>query len=320
MPLPKEANKATSATIATKFAILSFFDFFTVFPVIQKSSCLRTQKNKNDHVGSLGELLTGIARWNYEKSDADIIEELYQALEFVLYEKKLTLRDIFCYTVDQTNQIAETKMFFRWIHYLHLCDKLGWVNYLPERFITSYNEALEKCGLLPIIYKIDYITGNEIYWRSNTIIEFDGIFPCDRNGEPIMKWIGLRIKNPGEITCSQKRSKHGRLYVELRPDTTIHAFDCYDSSEENEAKVDENDNWYQIYAGPLTMEFWYPILKLRRNALKFTQKQVADAVGATVRTYQKWENGESTPDGHYLLRLINWLNIENIQDLVKYIG
>ena len=49
-----------------------------------------------------------------------------------------------------------------------------------------------------------------------------------------------------------------------------------------------------------------------------TQQEVADAIGASVRTYQKWEKGETVPDGHNLLRLLNWLQIESVQQLIKY--
>jgi transcriptional regulator with XRE-family HTH domain len=52
--------------------------------------------------------------------------------------------------------------------------------------------------------------------------------------------------------------------------------------------------------------------------MKYTQRDVADAIGATIRTYQKWENGETTPDGHYLLRLMNWLDIRDVQEVVRY--
>lgn len=126
-----------------------------------------------------------------------------------------------------------------------------------------------------------------------------------------MKWIGLRVKNAKSITCSQDKSSRGRLFVEITPYTTIHALDCYNNEE-------DDDCWYQIYAGAQTMEFDYEILKIYRKRLKYTQKDVADAIGATVRTYQKWENGETTPDGHYLLRLLNWLDIRDIQDIVRY--
>ena len=60
--------------------------------------------------------------------------------------------------------------------------------------------------------------------------------------------------------------------------------------------------------------------RILNENLKYTQKQVADAVGTSVRTYQKWESGETTPDGHFLIRLINWLDILNIQETIKYIA
>lgn len=67
------------------------------------------------------------------------------------------------------------------------------------------------------------------------------------------------------------------------------------------------------------MEFDNEALRDFRKAKKMTQSNVADAIGTSVRTYQKWESGETTPDGHYLLRLMNWLDIDSVQSLVKYI-
>ena len=76
--------------------------------------------------------------------------------------------------------------------------------------------------------------------------------------------------------------------------------------------------WLQVYAGPQTMTFNYKIMKERRKALGYTQKQVAEAIQTNVRTYQKWENGETTPDGYYLLRLLNWLDIHDVTQVIKY--
>ncbi len=106
------------------------------------------------------------------------------------------------------------------------------------------------------------------------------------------------------------KSKHSRLFIDLKPNTVIHALNCYND------KSDE-DFWHQIYAGPQTMEFNREVLRLERKRLKYTQKDVANAIGASVRTYQKWESGETTPDGHYLLRLMNWLDIRDVQNVVK---
>jgi DNA-binding XRE family transcriptional regulator len=204
-------------------------------------------------------------------------------------------------------------MFLQWNHYLHLCGELRWDDLLPDCFITRYNEALEKCGCPAIIYEIGEIGIGDIYWRTGSQMEFEGTFPYDRNGNPVMRWIGLRVKNGGQIRCSQKKSQcgRGRLFIELRPNTTIHALNVYNDK-------DDNDTWYQIYAGPQIMQFDYATLKDTRKRMKYTQRDVADAIGATIRTYQKWESGETTPDGHYLLRLMNWLDIRDVQDVVRY--
>ena len=66
------------------------------------------------------------------------------------------------------------------------------------------------------------------------------------------------------------------------------------------------------------MEFDYTILKRNRLKLGLTQKDVAEAVGATLRTYQKWENGETTPDSKFLLRLLNWLDVRDVVEATKW--
>ena len=79
-----------------------------------------------------------------------------------------------------------------------------------------------------------------------------------------------------------------------------------------------SDEWYQVYAGPMTMCFDHTVLRERRKALGYSQEDVALAIDTTVRTYQKWESGETTPNGHYLIRLINWLDIIDVQNIVQY--
>ena len=202
--------------------------------------------------------------------------------------------------------------FFQWIHYLQLCEKFGIEEYFPERFIVAYNEVLEAAGLEPIIYEIDECGLGAPFIRSGTQLKFEGRFPCDSDGNPIMKWIGIKATNIKGILCNCEKSKRGDLIIEIMPSTKIHVLNFYNYSDDTE------DYWYQVYAGPLTMEFDYKILKEQRKQFGFTQKQVAEAVGTTVRTYQKWESGETTPDGHFLLRLLNWLDISDIQNTIEY--
>lgn len=88
--------------------------------------------------------------------------------------------------------------------------------------------------LSPIIYEISEIGVGEMFWRSGSYIEFEGTFPCDKNGNPILKWIGLRIENAGEITCTCKGSMRGRLLVELKPNTMIYALNIYNNRDETD--------------------------------------------------------------------------------------
>lgn len=237
-------------------------------------------------------------------------EKIYMALEYAFYSLKLPLSKIFNYWINQTGYVKGDG-FFQWIHYLKLCERFGIQEYFPERFIVAYNEILEMSGLEPIIYEINECGLGAPFIRNGTRLEFEGRFPCDNDGNPIMKWIGIKAINVKSICCNCEKSKRGNLIIEIKPDTKIHVLNFYNYS-------DDKDYWYQVYAGPLTMEFDYKILKEQRKRFDFTQKQVAEAVGTTVRTYQKWESGETTPDGHFLLRLLNWLDIPDIQNAIKY--
>lgn len=140
-------------------------------------------------------------------------------------------------------------------------------------------------------------------------------FPCDAQGRPILRWTNIKVENAKSVTFSGAMSRAGTMRIEIQPDTTIHLWG-EDNFYDEESEPD--DEWHQIYAGPLNMEFNYKALKEFRVARGFTQKEVADAIGANVRTYQKWEGKNSTPDGHYLLRIMNWLQIDDVQDLIFY--
>ena len=115
------------------------------------------------------------------------------------------------------------------------------------------------------------------------------------------------------------------MRILLGPKTRIHIREFYEN-EDDGTEVDRSSvefieeplMWRQIYAGPQTMEFNHNALKQARIEHKLKQSDVALAIGTSVRTYQKWESGETIPDGHNLLRLMNWLNISDPQELIIY--
>jgi DNA-binding XRE family transcriptional regulator len=258
--------------------------------------------------GSLNDIL--YASFTTDRTDPDKLEQIYCDLEYLFYDVKIPLKTIFSYMIDQYGVV--TAPFQQYVQYIRLCRHLGWNDYTPKSFISAFNYAREAAGLNPIIYEVEAQYIGDFFYRNGKYITFDGIFPRDKNGNPVMKWIGVRVENSGEITCSGEKCKSGVLKIELRPNTKIELLNVYNDVDE------EEDCWYQIYAGPQTMQFNHEVLKENRNRLRYTQKQVADAVGATLRTYQKWESGVTTPDGHYLLRLMNWLDITDVQYMIKY--
>ena len=264
-------------------------------------------------------------------------DAFYADLEWMLYELGIPVEVICDYARDQVAPEPEPRdesakglftirmprsmfqegglngrhLFRLWRHYLHMCAENGWTDLMPQRFITAYNEALVKTGQKPIIYYPVREYGSA-YVKDDDEIVCNGHFPCDRNGDPIMEWTSVLVKHPAGITYKSEKSKCGELRVKLGPKTIMYVLE--DEPEDGAEPV-----WQQIYAGPQTMEFDNDALREFRRAKNMTQANVADAIGTSVRTYQKWESGETTPDGHYLLRLMNWLDIDSVQSLVKYI-
>lgn len=47
--------------------------------------------------------------------------------------------------------------------------------------------------------------------------------------------------------------------------------------------------------------------EVRESLLKMTQQEVADAVGVTVLSYQKWETGKSTPKPYNFYKYIEFI-------------
>lgn len=279
---------------------------------------------------------------------AEDYELFYTDLEWMFYDLHLSLTTIYDYLGDQfTTPSIENKRgrfgsfpvssileerglsgreaFPMWRHYLHLCQELGWTDYTPQRFISAYNFALEASGLEPILYRPlkDYII--TYYTRVDDTYVFRGNFPCDKNGVPIMRWTTIHVQNAASIEFSGEKSRCGELRILLGPKTKIHIREFYEN-EDDDTEVDRSSDefmeeplmWRQIYAGPQTMEFNHNALKQARIEHKLKQSDVAIAIGTSVRTYQKWESGETIPDGHNLLRLMNWLNISDPQDLIIY--
>lgn len=272
----------------------------------------------------------GAAYHNHRETPLTL-EDAYQKLEFLYYEHGFSLKEIFSYTEgEQWCCFDET--YADWFNYLDMCMELGWDDYMPDAFYYKYNLAREALGKEPIMFYIQDIDSEawrekgpdavEYYVRKGDKMSLLGMFPVDEDGIPVMRWIGVDIKDAASITSDfrEKGDYQFHIIVTLSPRTVVRALIPAERDDVGNMLPEAGRVWKQLYAGPQTMTFNYPVMKKRRKELGYTQQQVAEAVQTNVRTYQKWESGETTPDGYYLLRLLNWLDIPGVSDVIIYSG
>lgn len=242
------------------------------------------------------------------------IEDVYLVFEELFYRYNLSVADIVNYLEVITDDGHRPEMLFYWEHYLELCDKLSVEDKMPKEFLSAYNNALESVGELPIIWNVNDDEGEFSFERKSNEIIVNGLFPYDNNGAPILKWIGIWIENSGYIKVEPVYSLYnGRefsckeLHVGITPRTKVYL-----------PKKLDNDRiiWHTIYVGPKEMSFNSNALRTRRKEKGLTQQEVSDIIGVQVRTYQKWEKGQSIPDGYNMIRLMNCLNIDSAQAFV----
>lgn len=267
--------------------------------------------NKEQH----GDLLSLFCGTNSFETRDDM-EKVYEALERLLYKYNMLVSDIMGYPIKITGHYSRNDIFFNWVNYLDICYELHIDNKFPEDFLYEYNKVLELAGETPQIFEPGLIGFNEDFLRTDREIIISGEFPCQNGNLPILKWIGVWIEDAAYVkvadcySIGNTKTLEKELHIGLTPDTKIYMPNIYN-------KDDSHDIWYPIYFGPRAMEFNNEILKVARSRMNITQKELAEAVGVQLRTYQKWEKGDTIPDGYNLIRLMNYLNIESVQEFVE---
>lgn len=265
-----------------------------------------------DQHGDLCSLICGVLR-DDRKLD---FERVYTALEKLFYQYQMEVPEIMGYPISLTSTYGRADVFFKWVHYLDLCYELNIDNKYPPNFLYEYNRVLVLANENPIIYMPGLVGFNEDFLRQDREIIIGGEFPCDNDNNPILEWTGIWIENAAYIrahncySISNSVTLEKELHIGITPITKIYMPNIYNND-------NSGDTWYPIYFGPLAMEFDKDALKYYRNQKGITQQTLADAVGVRLRTYQKWEKGDTIPDGYNLIKLMNYLNIESVQQFIK---
>ena len=250
-------------------------------------------------------------------------EPLYSILEKIMYIYKLDLRKSFEYIVDQFGYL-DYKFFSKWDKYLGLLQFIDNDNPYPHNLLYAYNIQLERIGKNPIIYLPDeykVITGNNGIKR----IIFRGSFPFDENNNLIERWIGVWTENVGEMHLRTKAIEgldykeipldivkklsavlFNQFFITLQEDSLV--FIGKESIEEFDDLFSTsyvvNNFWEQIYVGAKRTLFDSAIISKTREKNGISQKEMAEKIDVNLRTFQRIESGESTPDGLNLIKIM----------------
>lgn len=291
---------------------IPFYFYYAEFESNDKINLIKGKK-KNKITGQyMFGTLRDIVPYDHELSMDDVLlEDWWQTLEMMFYEFKIPLEYIFNY--------KKREDFNEWFDYIKLCKEFNYQNYLPQNFTYHYNILLLKAGREPIIYTPDadpYSHADNFYKDAHKIV-FSGNFPRDNEGNPIMEWIGIEVHNAKKIYCKttgeyenvpsihpyrERFWELSYLIIELTPETEI-------------AQLYPDKEWYYEYRGPALLSIKGEAIKYYRQLNKLTQKEIADSINTSIRTYQKWEAGQAVPDGNALIKLMQVLNVDKPQSL-----
>jgi DNA-binding XRE family transcriptional regulator len=248
-----------------------------------------------------------------ESETEENLEIIWRCLENIHFEHGIDLETMLEYPIGfHHRNLSYATVLIRWSHYLDLAKLFGVENKLPQNFIVAYNQLLEQAGSPPIIFELTEQYIGEYAYRMGNVLQLEGIFPCDTAGQPILRWIGVDIRNAKRIWAEVDKKYKGYLYIEINPDTAVFGLNCWGINN------DGSNAWYNLFIGPQLLEFDYTRLKEYRTKLKLTQQEVSCSIDAALRTYQKWENGTTKPDCLYLLRLMKVLDIRDVDELSKF--
>lgn len=222
-------------------------------------------------------------------------ERLYETLEKIA-SAGVAREHILSYPREQTGEEGRTDVLYRWAEYLSLMEKGG--EKRPKDILFAYNTARERAGKDGEIF----FPRRENCRREAGEFVVDGEFPFDGE-EPVLRWIGVWTENVTYV--KGERTPEGKMRVRfgLKPTTKIFL-------------ADDREGWTTTYVGPLEMKLSGEILRAKRKTMGLTQREAALGVGTLLRTYQNWEKGTTRPDGAFLLKLVNLLDISDLNDFI----
>lgn len=257
-------------------------------------------------------------------------EKLYECLETVSTRYKVPFEKLFEYIRNQAGTARNYLVFQTWFKYISAVEVLTEENVFPDNLFYAYNKLLVEKNQDPIIYLPEKdFRGDYVAFKDEGYFCIRGFFPVDDNGNLVNKWIGIKVLN-GEALTESEKQKAAENKLLLRLIGNKKALQCVVRIKINaetkiyvakEEWVQSDDNpqrqyWECIYAAPKVMKLDCSVFRKLREAAGINPKTVSSETGMNLRTYQRIEAGETTPDGLNLLKLMEYFNIVSYDELI----
>ena len=252
------------------------------------------------------------------------IEPAYQLLDKVISKFKIPLNKMFDYVEGFFGSTPSFRRFLQWSNYVELLDEPNEQNVFPKNFYYAFNKEMEAHGQTPrlVLASFDSFQGLSFDKEEKTqYVDISGYFPIDPEDNIILEWTGVWLENVGSYELLDEQVVYDeddfffmsnmagdglrKLRIKVNPNSRVFLL----SRQKGPDGVYHNF-WKQIFAGSCVSKFSFKPIIEAREQLKLSQKEVADLADINLRSYQRMEAGESTPDGLALISLMSLLDIK----------
>ena len=253
------------------------------------------------------------------------LEPAYQLLDKIISEYKIPLKEMFSYLNGYFGDSFGFKTVLQWSNYIDLLDEVNENTAFPKNFYYAINSEMKKHGQTPrfvLAVKNGYKDASFDKENKTQYVDFEGYFPVDEEGKLVLEWVGIWLENTDGVELIQDQVVYDdddfffmtnldgdglyKIRVKVNQDSRIFIL--------TRGKGPDGSNhnyWRQVFAGSRVSEFSFKPIIEAREKMKLSQKEVADLADINLRSYQRMEAGESTPDGLALISLMSLLDINS---------
>lgn len=312
------------------FDLRNTLDFFSLTDLFEGYIDFSNQRTTQSETSDDGTKLPAVAG-DYSCFNPDVdFEPLYEMLEKVVYTYKVPLDRALKYLLKSFGRFVNFKYFYHWLSYLDLLDEVNEDNVFPKSLYYAFNKELISKGKSPRLVMPDGFSEKVIFNSEEKcqMFRIGGFFPIE-DGKPIMEWIGLWLEECGDISIQNRPSNAGsfedyillsskaesRSVLEIRVNPKSRIFEL--TRKQDKDGISHN-YWRQIFAGSQVSEFTMKPLMAMREKLKLSQKEVAELADINLRSYQRMEAGNSTPDALNLIELMTLLGINGTEAFIAH--